>query len=647
MPEDFTILNNQVKWWMPLENPPFAARGPNRILLVMARLKPNGTIPQAQAEMDTIATALAEERPETNRNWKIRVVNMERDLAAGATAPLMTFQGAVLIVLLIACANVAGLLLAQGAAQQKELAIRSALGSSRWRIVKQMLTESVLLALIGGAVGFVIGWAGLRLFMSYLPPGFPPVAMNFSVLGFTLLLSIATGVIFGILPALQISRPNLMDALRENSRSATGTKARQKLRSAFVVVQVSLALVLLIAAGLLMKSFLNLSTLPVGFDYNGLTTFQVVFPQGDYLRETGESTPSGARAMELSPRISQTSEQVRQQLLAIPGVEAATAAFTAPFFGARFYNFAIEGREAVAPNAQGPAAQGPGAQWFPVMNGYFETIGLSSARGRILGPQDSAASPPVVVINSTMAKRYWPNDDPIGKRIKVDYYNDQTREIVGIVGDVKQNLREREPQAQMYVPYSQLPVLQESRTAVGLQSVTFVVRARGDLGAIVPEMRSAARRIVPSLAVANVRTVAEYAYFQLLDQWIYSTLLSIFGGIAVLLAVGGIYGVMAHSVAQRTSEIGVRVALGANSRNVLQLILRRGVLLIAFGMFIGAGVSFALNRAIQSVLWGVTPTDPVTYLLALGALAAVALLACYIPARRALKIDPVIALRIE
>jgi predicted permease len=352
--------------------------------------------------------------------------------------------------------------------------------------------------------------------------------------------------------------------------------------------------------------------------------------------------------MELSPRISQAAEQVREQLLSIPGVQGATASFLPPFVGARFYNIAIDGREAAPPNAQGQGAQGPGGNWLAVMNGYFETLGVQSVRGRILESRDTAASAPVVVINQTMAKKFWPNEDPIGKRFKVDYYNDPIREIVGIVPDLKLNLREREPAAIMYVPYAQLPTIQESQTAVNLHAITFIVRAGEDnLGTVVSGMTAAARRVVPALAVANVRTVAEFAYFSTFDQWVYSTLLTIFGTIAVLLAVAGIYGVMAHSVAQRTGEIGVRVALGASGKDVLQLVLRRGVFLIAFGMLIGAAVSFAMNRAIQSVLWGVTPTDPVTYALALGALAGVALLACYIPARRALRIDPVVALRIE
>jgi putative ABC transport system permease protein len=439
-----------------------------------------------------------------------------------------------------------------------------------------------------------------------------------------------------------------MDALRENSRSATATRARQKLRSVFVVVQVSFALVLLIGAGLLMKSFLRVNAVPVGFDYSGLTTFQIFFPQGEFIRDVGVPTPSGSRAVEVSPRISLLSEQIVQRLTSIPGVQAATAVSTPPLFpGVRVFNFAIEGQEAPPPGVEGPGAQKPNTQWLAVMSGYFDAVGVPVVRGRRFNPQDSATGTAVAIISETAAKRYWPNEDPIGKRIKFEFYNDPTREIVGIVGDTKQNLREREQAAQMYIPYAQLPVEQEAQTGVNLQNVTFVVRSTGQLDQIVPAMRAAAAEVIPTVATTNMLTVKEYASRQVLDQWIYTTLLSIFGGIALVLAIVGIYGVMAHSVSQRTSEIGVRMALGAGSMDVLRLVLRRGVILISIGIAIGTIGSFALTRVIQNVLWGVTATDPLTFTLAMTALSLIGLLACYIPARRALKIDPIIALRYE
>ncbi len=656
MPPDFYAILPGQKWWGPLVNTSSGETSPTRIAFVAGRLKPGLTLQQAQAGMDPLAAALSDEVPQTNKGWKIRLEDLHEAFSSGAKTPLYTFQGAVALVLLIACANVAGLLLAQGAAQQKELALRSALGSSRWRIMRQLLTESVLLALVGGVFGLLVGWAGLRVFLKTLPQDALPLnqffGLDINVLAFTFLLSIVTGLVFGILPAIQISRPDLMDALRENSRSATSTRVRQRLRSAFVVVQVALALALLISAGLLMRSFQQVTSVPVGFDYQGLTTFQVSFPQDEFTPFVDQPLPNGARGVDVSPRITQLSEQILQRLSAIPGVQSVTAGFAPPLAGfARVYNFTIQGQDPVPPpdpgNPATPAPQGPKAEWYPVMSGYFETVGVPLVRGRRLGPQDIPGGTQVVVINETAAKRYWPNDDPIGKAIKFDYYNDPIREIVGIVGDTKQNLRDKEQAAQIYVPFAQLPVREEAAAGFQLRGVTFVLRSNGNLGSIVPSMRSAAAAVLPNVATTNMLTVEEYVSRQTLDQWIYTTLLSIFGSIAVLLAIVGIYGIMAHSVSQRTGEIGVRVALGANSGEVLRLILRRGVLLIAIGIGIGVAVSLALTRVIQSVLWNVTATDPLTFSLALVGLAAAGLLACYIPARRALAIDPVIALRTE
>ncbi len=643
-PKDFNLFTNEVNFFEPWQNPPYAARSPTRVLLVIGRLAPQTTVQQAQSEMTALATAFEEERPDTNKGWKIRLEQLREVFAQGARAPLFTFQGAVAFVLLIACANVAGMLLAQGTAQHKELAVRAALGSSRWRIVRQLLTESILLALMGGVCGFFIGWAGLQWFASQMPPfGFPPLTVDANVLVFTLLLSALTGLIFGVLPALQISRPDLMDALKENSRSSTGTRTRQRLRSAFVVVQVSLALVLLVGAGLTMKSFMNLSSLPIGFDRDNLVTFQIQYSQGDYVRETGETTPSGSMTIDVSPRITLASEGIRERLKAIPGVQGATASAGIPVFPFRTYNFAIEGRE----QSDAPQAEKPSAQWRAVFSEYFETIGVPLARGRYFGAGDSAAGLPVVIIDSAAAKKYWPGEDPLGKRITIDFYNDQPREIVGVVNHVRVPLRDREETPQFYVPFAQLPQMQEARTALGLQFTTFTVRSNGSIDQIAPAMRAAVAEVDPTQAFANMRTMEEYVGFFLFDQWVYSTLLSIFGVIAGVLSVAGIYGIMAHSVSQRTNEIGVRIALGATSRDVSRLILRRGLALIAIGITLGLGASLAITRVIRAVLWDVTPTDPIAFTAALVMLSVAGCLACYLPARRALKIDPTVALRCE
>jgi putative ABC transport system permease protein len=436
-----------------------------------------------------------------------------------------------------------------------------------------------------------------------------------------------------------------MEALRENSRSATATAAKQRLRSVFVVVQVSLALVLLIGAGLLMKSFLNLHSLPVGFDYSNMTTFLIQFPQGGgFLRETGQTTATGSMEIEFNQRISLVSEQIRERLAGIPGVQGATAIGVTPPLsgGARAYAFTIDG----APPVANPAER-PSAQWFPVMSEYFQTLEMSATRGRLFTARDTIAGPPVVVISQTAASKFFPNEDPIGKRIQIDFFNDQPREIVGVVADIRQNMQAQEPAAQMYVPYAQLPQIQAALTALGAQYVTFIVRSTGDLGQITEAMRSAVAEADPTQAISHMRTMEEVVGLQLLVPWIYSTLLTIFGSVAVLLSVVGIYGIMAHSVNQRTGEIGVRMALGASAGDILKLILKRGVILIGIGVVIGIPIAFAITRVVRSVLYGVSATDPMTFIVALVALSAAGFLACYIPARRALRIDPIIALRNE
>jgi predicted permease len=391
-----------------------------------------------------------------------------------------------------------------------------------------------------------------------------------------------------------------------------------------------------------MKSFLNLASVPIGFDRNNLVTFQIRYSQGDFVIETGQTTPSGSMLMEMSPRITLVSERIRERLLAIPGVEASTVAVGIPIFPFRNYNFSIEGRETAAAPADRPAAN-----WYPVLSDYLKTLRIPVVRGRDFGPQDVAAAPPVALINQTAAKKYWPNEDPIGKRIQINFFNDQPRQIVGVVGDVRTNLRDPEQPAQMYVPYGQLPIQQEAATALGLEFITFLVRSDGNLDRLVPAMRSAVAEIDRTQAFANMRPMDELLYIQLFQERIYSILLSVFGGIAVLLALVGIYGIMSHSVSQRVNEIGVRVALGASRSDVLLLVLRRGLFLIGIGTLLGLFGSFAITRVVRAVLFGVTPTDPLTLGFALLVLISAGFVACYIPARRAVRIDPVIALRCE
>jgi len=640
MPQGFQFIIPKIDYWAPFLNPPNVAASPVRFLQLPARLRSGVSLEQARSEMNALALSLAEDFPATNRDWGIRLEPLKETLNAGAAEQLIPFQGAVAFVLLIACANVAGLLLARGAAQQKELALRAALGSTRFRIVRQLLTESVLLAILGGLFGVAVGWAGLHVMLTMLPSNGVGITMDMRVLAFTLLLSVITGLAFGILPALQVSRAEVMDALRENSRSATGARARQRMRSAFVIVQIALALVLLTGAGLMLKSFRRLSTVNFGFDSQNLTTFQIQFPRGAFSRISNETTPTGALTVDLSPRLNVVAEEIRERLAQIAGVQSATATVTPPligFFGE--YTFTIDDRAPAASEREALRAE-----WNAVWPEYFDTLGVPLIRGRTFNARDTVTGSPVVIISSTMARNYWPHDDPIGKRIHIGFFKDSPREVVGIVGDVQQAVRQQVQRPQMYVPYAQLPLNQQGQ---GYRVVNFVVRSNTSAAEVIPAMRSVVAEVDRALAMYDIRTVEDYASNQTLGDRIYLTLLGVFGGVAVLLAIVGVYGIMAHSVNQRTNEIGVRLALGAGSWNVLALVLRHGLILVLIGLILGMGASFALTRVIQHFLWQVTATDPQTFAFALLALASIAFVACYIPARRALDVDPVVALRTE
>jgi putative ABC transport system permease protein len=647
MPDGFEFLNPQSDYWFAFVLPAGAENSPSRRYTVAGRLKPGVTLAQAQAEMNGIAAGLANEFPRTNKDWGIQVQPVREAYLGMFNQSLITLEGVVAFVLLIACANVAGLLLAQGAAQQKELAVRAALGSGRWRLIRQLLTGNLVLAIMGGVAGLAIGWAGLRVLVNSLPPWFPranELAIDRTVLLFTTVLSLVTGFVFGIVPALQASRPDVMDALRDSTRSATAGRSHQRLRSAFVVLQVALALVLLIGAGLMINSFLRLYAVEPGFDSSNLMSFRVRIQGDQFMRDTGRATVTGSPETEIPEALFLESDRIQERIAGIPGVRSSMLlSANAPLSGgAARMTFSIGGRQA------SPAEQeAQGAEWYLVSRRYFETLDVAVLQGREFTAQDNRAGQPVVIINSTMAKRFWPNENPIGREIELAFLNDRPRQIVGIVADVRQNLRQENPQPQMYTPFAQLPQFAQKQQIFGLDAVTFVVRSAGDPERLSTALRTAVEEVDRNQPITDMRTIEWYAsnQTQLFRQYV--LLLAVFGGVALILATIGIYGIMAHSVTQRTGEIGIRVALGARSAQVLRLVLRRGVVLVAIGLMIGIGGSLALTKVLASVLWGVTPTDPMTFTLVIGGLALVALIACYLPARRALKIDPVIALRYE
>ena len=645
MPPGFVFANAKSDYFVPLRATSRGRRSPARNRDVVARLKDGVTLEQAQAAADQLAREFGEESPQ-NKDWGIRVVPLGESMVGGnLRSAFQILQGTAGLVLLIACANVGGLLLAQGMMRQRELAVRAAIGSGRWRLVRQLLTESLVLASLGAVVCLIVVALGMSALLKWLPQWLPrlnDVSLSPTVLVFTAVVSLLTSVVFGMLPALHGSRLDLSTAFKAGGRSATASSGKLRLRSAFVVLQISTALVLLTGAGLLINTLMRLTSVDTGIDPRNLTTLEMAFTGRGFFNATGNVTPIGSLEFELSPRINTVVNQIRDRIASLPGVEAVTTMrMSTPLGGSGGYNFTIAGR--VPPTEKDM----PGARWLPIGADYFKVLRVPVVRGREFSDVDVLGTTPVALVNETMATQFWPNEDPIGQTISIQFYNDQPRQIVGIVPDIRPSLRDREPEPQMYVPHTQLPTIQAGITAFGLESVTFVVRSGARLEDWLPGARAAAKEIDPAHAVNTVRLVSDFAAQQTQGFRQYVILLGVFSGIALLLAVVGIYGVMSHSVTQRTNEIGIRVAFGATARNVVASVLGRGLIVIGIGMAVGLVASLSMTRIIDSALWAVTSTDPYTYTVVLLTLLVVACLACYVPARRALKVDPLVAMRQE
>jgi putative ABC transport system permease protein len=619
-------------------------RSPNRLFTLVARLKPGVTLEQAQTEATNLANVLAKENAATHQGWTIRAEPLRDVYFAGIRKPLLVFQGAVVFVLLIACANVAGLLLAETSMRHREFALRAALGSGRARIIKQLLTESVLLAATGGVVGIALAWIGLR-FLSDLTaarmPAAAAVTLDMPVLALTLLMCAGSALIFGVLPAVHASRPNVMAVLKEAARGSTSGGARHAFRSGFVVIQVSLALVLLVGAGLMINTFIRLSAVDVGFDTRSLMTFQVPLPRSFYGATDRPTTMAGGMEVGINQRLHVLTEQIRERISRIPGVVSAALTATPPLGGEpRHMELTREGQPAVL------AGEHPWAEWYPIGANYFRTLGLPVQRGRDFGAQDTDKGEPVAIIDEAMAASFWPNEDPIGKRIQLNLVYDQSRQIVGIVGNVRQNRYQRVSLPQVYVPRVQLPARMDMTDAQEVLLLnTYIARVSGDPARYAAAMRNAVAQVDPTQTVMNVRTIEEYAELQLTELRQSAALLTTLSSVAVILAVVGVFGIVAHTVSQRTQEIGIRVALGARSSSVLGLVLRQGMLLIGIGAVVGITASLLLSRLIQNFLWGVTPTDPLTFAVVVILLLLIGFAACLAPAQRALRIEPLKALR--
>ena len=645
MPEGYQLLNPDTDAWVYQADEALirAARSPNRLFTLVGRLKPGVTIDEAQSEMDNLAEVIGRDFPETHTGWGLKVESL-RDASVGGWRQLLwIFQGAVLLVLLIACSNVAALVMSRAAARQKELAVRSALGAGRWRLVRQLLTDNLVLSVLGAAAGIWLAWLGVRGLVASEIEGFPrlaEVSMDWPVIALAGMMAFATGIVFGVLPALHVSRANLTAALREEGRGSSSGIGKQRLRAAFVVGQVSLALIILVSSGLVLRSFALINAAGLGFDPANLTVVELPFPR-TYNRNTGENTPAGGLLVEVDARFAEDSEAVVARLSSLPGVRSAAAAATAPLGGSPPHVAVHLEGETLSPSEQ----TARNVEWYPVSSAYFETLGIPILRGRAFDQGDRAESRPVAIINVAMAERFWPGQDPIGKSFQTDVVDAPATEVVGIVANVRQDRYQRVPQPQMYIPRRQVPLRMDNAVAVDLLSTAVVVRTDRRLSGTDAALRSAVQEVMPTLPVSRIRAVEDYASGQVRDLRRATLLLSTFAIIAVALALIGIFGVVSHLVSQRTVEIGIRMSMGAQNKEVLWLVLRQGVVMISVGLVLGTGGALALTRLVDSLLYGVTAVDPLSFAAALLALTAVALLACYFPARRAMRIEPVIALR--
>jgi putative ABC transport system permease protein len=629
MPADFKHprpeANRKAEMWSPLQVDYAKAGRRGDYLGVIARLKPNVAIEQSRAEIKTIAGQLEQQYPASNTGWSTLVVPLHERFVGDVRPVLIVLLGAVCFLLLIACANVANLLLARAAARQKEMAIRTALGARRWRIVRQLLTESVLLSVLGGALGLLLALWGVEALVALSPGNIPrlnEISLDGRVLAFTFGVSLVTGVLFGLFPAWQASNPNLNETLKEGGRGTTEGGRGGRARRALVVAEVALALVPLVGAGLMVKSFMRLQDVNPGFNPERILAVEIYLPGTTYKE---------------GPQATAFYKELLTKVQNLPGVEAAGAIDTLPLSGGgNVLAFYVEGHPLQ------PTDKTPDAEYRVVTPEYFQTMNIPLLRGRYLSEQDGPNMPQSFVINDTLARRYFGDEDPIGKRMNLgDTKDPEWYTVVGIVQDTRHESLGAEPYPQMYAV----------NTQVMRRSLVMVVRTASNPATMIPAIRSTVAAMDSSLALNNARTMAQVMAQSVARPRFNMLLMALFAVVALLLAAVGIYGVMAYSVTQRTHEIGVRMALGASSTDVLKMVVRQGMALTLFGVGIGLAGAFIITRLIASLLSGllfqVGTHDPLTFAGIALLLSLVALLACLIPARRATKVDPMVALRYE
>lgn len=613
--------------WSEVDDPrdiPSTEQRGNHSIFAIARLRPGVTVAQANSDLTAIYRSLTKEYPDTNLHVGIAARPELRYVVGSTRAPLLVLLGAVGLVLLIACANVANLLLARGASRSREMATRTALGATRWRIVRQLVTESLVLSVAGAALGAGFATWALAALLRLYPENLPRAAeigIDQRVLFFTAALAVLTGILFGIVPALRASSPNLAATMREGGRNATAGPVHNRIRAIIVVAETALGVTLLIGAGLLIRSFARLSEVNLGLDPHNVLTADLDLNEARYKPD----------------QMDQFLSQLLTRIRALPGVVNAGGAMPLPMGGDDGWTISFNILDHPVPRSLQPSAG-----FYVVSSGFFETMKIPLLRGRTFDERDQRNSKPVMIVTESFAKKYFPHDDPVGRMIEIGVGEGvaraqyKKREIVGVVGDIRSSNLTTVPAPAYYVPLPQL-----------MFGATLVVRAAGDPRTIAPTISRVLKEMDPEAPLFNVRTMEDCLALDLGRARFQATLLAIFAGAALLLTAIGLYGVIAYSVAQRTHEIGVRMALGAPRGKVLAMMLSSGLRLALAGIAIGVIGALALARVISSLLYEIPPHDPLTYLAVCVVLGAVALLASYIPALRAARTDPMVALRYE
>ena len=632
MPADFHFAPfwaTHAELWAPLSLEARAHSRDGNSLRLFARLKPGVTLDHARAEMAAITARLETEYPGTNTD--IQVVPLKEKVVGNVQTPLLILLGAVGFVLLIACANVAHMLLARASARQKEIAVRTALGARRSRVARQVLTENALLASLGGVLGLLLAIAGTRALVSLSPAELPrveSVTIDGRVVLFLFAITALTTVVFGLVPALQSSNVNLTDALKETGRATTEGPQRSRLRNFLVASEFALALALLVAAGLMIRSFSALESIDPGFNPHGVLS--MVVP----VAGSKEADP-GRRAVFY--------REMLDRVRALPGVESAAGINHLPIAGDLWdRTFIIEGRPLPDPNHT------PDAVYRIVTPGYFQTMNIPVVRGRDFAPTDNSGAPPVVVVNERLAQRYWPNENPIGQHIAIDTKPaPQWITVVGVTKDVAEHDWAAKTAPELYLAAFQAPDFLGTQGSGNSSYITLVLRTNGDPAVLTSSVKSAIWSLDPDLPISSVLTMDDVIAQANAQPRFEMLLLAVFATVALLLAGVGIYGVMSYAVSRRTHEIGVRISLGASRRNVLLLVMKQATVLAIAGLSAGLALALFFARLMTKLVYGISPTDPITFVSVAALLFIVALLACYVPARRAMRVDPVSAMRCE